>query len=119
MKIIIGSLNQAKINAIKNVFKANILEAVNVPSNVSYQPMTDEETLLGAMNRANNCHAIYPNHLAIGLEGGVMLINEELYLCNWGVLITPNKQIYKASGARINLRSEERRVGKDERCRWE
>src|SRR5699024_7897254 len=106
MKIIIGSLNQAKINAVKNVFKANILEAVNVPSNVSDQPMTDEETLFGAMNRANNCHAIYPNHLAIGLEGGVMLMNEELYLCNWSVLITPHKQMYKASGSLINLADE-------------
>src|SRR5699024_7759294 len=106
MKIIIGSLNQAKINAVKNVFKANILEAVNVPSNVSDQPMTDEETLLGAMNRANNCHAISTNHLAIVLEVGVMLMNEELYLCNWGVLITTNKQMYKASGARINLPNE-------------
>src|SRR5699024_3535653 len=64
------------------------------------------ETLLGAMNRANNCHAIYPNHLAIGLEGGVMLMREELYLCNWGVLITPNNQMYKASGSRINLPNE-------------
>src|SRR5699024_8450674 len=36
----------------------------------------------------------------------VMLMNEELYLCNWGVLITPNKQMYKASGARINLPNE-------------
>src|SRR5690625_7260514 len=68
--------------------------------------MTDEVSLFGAMMQVKYCQVIYLNILSIGLEGGVMLINEELYLCNWGVLITPNKQIYKASGARINLPNE-------------
>lgn len=103
MKIIIGSLNQAKINAVKNVFKNYVVEAINSSSNISDQPMTDDETLLGAINRAKNCHKNYPTDLAIGLEGGVMLIKEELYLCNWGVLMPPNKKMIKASGARINL----------------
>lgn len=103
MKVIIGSHNQAKLKAVKRVFKGYTVQAVDSPSKVSNQPTTDEETLLGAMNRANYLHRDYPKDLAIGLEGGVMLINEELYLCNWGVLMNPDTEIIKASGARIKL----------------
>ena len=106
MKVMIGSYNQAKLKAVKRVFKEYIVEAVDSPSKVSNQPTTDEETLLGAVNRANYLHDSFPQDLAIGLEGGVMLINEELYLCNWGVLISPDTEMIKASGARIKLPNE-------------
>lgn len=56
MKVIIGSFNQAKIKAVKQVFKDYKVEGIDSPSEVSSQPTTDEETLLGAINRANHCH---------------------------------------------------------------
>lgn len=106
MKVIIGSHNQAKITAVKLAFKGFSVEEVDSPSKVSNQPTTDEETLLGAMNRAHHCHESYPEELSIGLEGGVMLINEELYLCNWGVLMSKQTEVIRASGARIKLPDE-------------
>lgn len=106
MKVIIGSHNKAKVKAIRRVFKDNIIQRIDAPSRVSHQPTRDEETLLGAINRARYCHNQYPNSLSIGLEGGVMLINEELYLCNWGVLMSPKTDMIKASGARIKLPDE-------------
>lgn len=106
MKVIIGSHNKAKIKAVKRAFKNFSVEGVDSPSDVSSQPTTDKETLAGAMNRAHHCHESYPEDLSIGLEGGVMLINDELYLCNWGVLMNKNTEVIKASGARIKLPDE-------------
>lgn len=106
MKVLIGSRNPTKINAVKHVFEQYTVEGIDSPSKVSNQPTTDEETILGAINRAKFCHKRNKDVLSIGLEGGVMLINEELYLCNWGVLISPGGKVFKASGARIRLPDE-------------
>lgn len=103
MKIIVGSNNKTKLKAVRKAFNGHMIKSVDSPSKVSNQPTTDEETLLGAKNRASYCHEFHPNDLSIGLEGGVMLINEELYLCNWGVLMSPNTDVITASGARIKL----------------
>ena len=103
MKVIIGSHNKAKIKAVRRAFKDHLIYRVDSPSNVSKQPTTDEETLSGAMNRTLYCHNQYPNDISIGLEGGVMLINGDLYLCNWGVLMSPLTKTITASGARIKL----------------
>lgn len=106
MKIIIGSNNRAKIKAVKEVFPDDPVTHQHVPSHVSKQPFSDEETREGAINRALQCveseHEI-DNFLGIGLEGGVMYMNDKLFLCNWGALVTKNKKIYTASGARIVL----------------
>src|SRR5699024_5648946 len=42
----------------------------------------------------------------IGLEGGVMYIGDQLYLCNWGALATSCNKVFTASGARILLPEE-------------
>lgn len=106
MKIILGSKNKAKQSAVKLVYPTETVETIDVPSFVSDQPFSDKETLTGAINRANEIHKQFPNHLAIGLEGGVMRLHDHLFLCNWGALVDPHNQLYIASGARIPLPSE-------------
>jgi non-canonical (house-cleaning) NTP pyrophosphatase len=56
MKIIIGSKNPAKNQAVKNAFPEKNVEFVSldIPSGVSEQPFSDEETITGAKNRAVN-----------------------------------------------------------------
>ncbi|MFC4403617.1 DUF84 family protein [Gracilibacillus xinjiangensis] len=103
MKIIIGSSNKAKVHAVKAVFTENEVTSAEVQSNINEQPMSDEETMEGAVNRALNCQYMFPQAICIGLEGGVTRIKDRLYLCNWGALVTPNGEIYVASGARIPL----------------
>ncbi|MUV39279.1 putative non-canonical purine NTP phosphatase [Lentibacillus sp. JNUCC-1] len=103
MKIIAGTQNLAKLTAIQTVFSDVKIDGVSVPSNVSAQPVSDEETLQGAVNRATQCTEKEANVYGIGLEGGVMQICGKLYLCNWGALKTPSGQLYTASGARIRL----------------
>ncbi|WP_053218866.1 DUF84 family protein [Virgibacillus senegalensis] len=106
MKIYIGSLNPAKIKAVETVFpEAEVIE-IDVASKVSLQPFSDEETMEGAVNRARECASLNPDGIGIGLEGGVMELNKELFLCNWGALICENGNTYLASGARIPLPEE-------------
>ncbi|KAB8138327.1 DUF84 family protein [Gracilibacillus oryzae] len=103
MKVIIGSTNKAKRQAVQTVFGAEIVKSEPVPSNIKEQPMSDEETMEGAINRAQNCHVLHPDAVCIGLEGGVTYIRNQLYLCNWGALVSPGGRVYVASGARIPL----------------
>jgi inosine/xanthosine triphosphatase len=74
-----------------------------VSSGVANQPFSDEETRLGAINRATHCAQSKAGVIGIGLEGGVMYIDSQLFLCNWGALVTEENQVYTASGARILL----------------
>lgn len=104
MKIIIGSKNPTKIKAVENIFLNTEIISLDVPSQVSVQPFSDEETMNGAINRAKQC-ASY-DAVGIGLEGGVMHIDDKLYLCNWGALATSEGKVYVASGARIPLPNE-------------
>jgi inosine/xanthosine triphosphatase len=106
MNIIVGSKNPTKVNAVQAIFKDAKVIGLDVPSLVSAQPFSDEETREGAINRAKQCAKSESGSVGIGLEGGVMYVGEELYLCNWGALVTPNGEIYTASGARVLLPQE-------------
>lgn len=96
-------MNPTKVNAVKEVFSSYHVEAVQVPSKVSDQPCSDQETKEGAIQRALGCVRMHQGNIGIGLEGGVMYLDEELYLCNWGALVTEEEKVYTASGARIKL----------------
>lgn len=103
MKIVIGSENPAKIRAVQDVFSNQEVSGIDVSSNVSAQPFSDVETRQGAINRAIQCVEKESCHIGIGLEGGVMNVDDQLFLCNWGALVTNEKEIFTASGARIPL----------------
>lgn len=104
-KIIIGSKNPAKIKAVQAVFQDYQVEfvSVNVPSGVSEQPFSDEETIRGAINRANAALKEGNGDIGIGLEGGVHETEYGLFLCNWGALAEKGKPAIIAGGARILL----------------
>jgi len=76
-KIIIGSKNPVKINAVKNAFSAMFpdvvfsCEGVSAPSGVADQPMTSEETLLGAENRVTYAKKHFQADWFVAIEGGV------------------------------------------------
>ncbi|MBD7935498.1 MULTISPECIES: DUF84 family protein [Cytobacillus] len=104
MKIYIGSKNPTKVQAVKNIFIENSeVIAVDVASNVAKQPMTDQETIQGAINRAKG--ALYEGDgvIGIGLEGGVQQTDYGLFLCNWGALAVEGHTPIVAGGARILL----------------
>lgn len=109
MKICIGTKNVAKVQAVKNGFK-NYLEnefyEYAVESGVSNQPVSDEETIMGALNRANAALKEGNGDIGIGLEGGVHRIQDKLFLCNWGAIVLKNGKSFVAGGARIPLPKE-------------
>lgn len=108
IKIAIGSLNKAKIAAVKSVFVEEEFdfESYEVPSGVSNQPFSDEETIKGAINRAKHVLTISEAQIGIGLEGGVHETEYGLMLCNWGALVTRTNPPIIAGGARLLLPPE-------------
>lgn len=80
MKILVGSKNPVKINAVKEAFEKHFGEAevigIEVPSQVPDQPI-NEETLIGAENRARNLYKINDEQnikadYCVGVEGGII-----------------------------------------------
>ena len=110
MEFVIGSTNQAKVKAVQNVlaihFPQAILSEVEVGSGVSNQPFGDEETRFGAVNRALRAAGMREGAFGIGLEGGVRMLEGQMYLCNWGALVLPNGTRFSAGGAQIPLPNE-------------
>lgn len=102
-QLIIGSFNKTKVNAVKAVFQTEYIKSVDIASGVSKQPISNEMTRLGAMNRAKFGLEENEADYSIGLEGGVTFLDERLYLCNWGALVTATGKTYTASGGLIPL----------------
>lgn len=77
-KVVIASLNPAKINAVQSAFQSAFPElsfefkGVNVPSGVADQPMSNEETHTGALNRVKNAKVkAIDGDFYVGLEAGI------------------------------------------------
>ncbi|MBO1911302.1 DUF84 family protein, partial [Microvirga sp. 3-52] len=107
MDFIIGTTNKAKLQACEEVLKAyypqSKITGRSVSSDVPDQPYGDEETQEGALNRARKASGFGRNAVGIGLEGGVRLLNDKLYICNWGALHLPDGNQFTAGGAQILL----------------
>jgi inosine/xanthosine triphosphatase len=105
----VGSGNPAKVKAVEAGVRSSSLGmaqliSYNVSSGVRPQPMNDEETKTGALNRAAACVKEGAD-IGIGLEGGVMEMEDGMYLCNWGALVDALGNTFTAGGARIKLPS--------------
>ena len=93
LTLVIASTNPVKIQAAVNGFqrlfpgsKLNVITAA-VPSDVAHQPLSDEETLRGALNRSTNAQAAHPQaDCWIGIEGGIQPIEQEMTAFAWIVV---------------------------------
>lgn len=90
MKIIVGSMNPVKIEAVKrsfeSVYPGILLELVgcSAESGVSEQPIRDAETQLGANIRVQHCRQQYPDaDFWVGLEGGCLFDGDDLEVYAW------------------------------------
>lgn len=118
--VAIGTKNKAKTQAIQNMvdtyFENVKYEQYDVKSNVSEQPLTDEETRQGAINRALNTLLESNADLSFGLEGGVREIDGIMYCCNWGAVALKDGTVITSAGAEFILPEEiahELRAGKE------
>ncbi|PMH39720.1 inosine/xanthosine triphosphatase [Vibrio sp. 10N.286.49.B3] len=93
--VVIASLNPAKINAVKSAFQAALpqqifdFKGISVASGVADQPMSNEETHLGASNRVANARVMHPEaDYFVGLEAGI----EENITFAWMVIESQNQR---------------------------
>ncbi|KAA3648694.1 MAG: non-canonical purine NTP phosphatase [Chloroflexi bacterium] len=98
-KIILASQNPVKLQATLNGFAAIFpdksfdAQTVSVPSGVSDQPMSSEETLQGAVNRAQGARE-WENDAEywVGIEGGVEQRGAELEAFAWVVILSQTQK---------------------------
>ncbi|MCF6366200.1 MAG: inosine/xanthosine triphosphatase [Bacteroidales bacterium] len=102
-KVIIASKSPVKFKAVKTGFKKVfpetefVFESISVPSEVSDQPLSNNETYKGAMNRCNNAIKKINNaYFWIGIEGGIQKFNDETEAFAWVYI----KSKYKTGKAR-------------------
>lgn len=107
-EIAIGSTNSVKIQAVKNALNNETIRVIpcSALSRVRPQPLSDEETLQGAINRSKDCLEKTESALAIGLEAGVVFLNEQIYLCHWGAIVDRHQNTYFTNGPLILLPKE-------------
>ncbi len=107
MKIAIGSTNPVKVGAVENVLRQVYPDAEfiisEVPSGVSQQPIGDEETRRGALNRARAVLAAADAEMGAGLEGGIVLTEMGTMTTAWCVLVDREGQVGVGGGANMLL----------------
>lgn len=110
MKIVVASRNPIKLQATEAAFgkvfadRTLQLESVDVPSGVSDQPLSDEETRRGAGNRVNNARAVMPDAAFwVGLEGGVEVIGDRLTAFAWMAVLDPTGTLGEARTVTLPL----------------
>jgi inosine/xanthosine triphosphatase len=110
MLIAIGSTNPVKIAAVEEAARYYWVDAscraIEVDTGVSAMPMSDEETVLGARNRAEHARDCLGADIGIGLEGGAMETPWGLFLTNWVVAIGAGGKIGYGSSTRMRLPNE-------------
>ncbi|HKC14354.1 MAG TPA: inosine/xanthosine triphosphatase [Patescibacteria group bacterium] len=93
MKVAIGSDNPVKIKAVEDAFKTIwpkkkfTFKGYKVPSGVSDQPMSPEECIKGAKNRARRVLKLSKANFGVGLEGGLEKLDGRWFDCGWIVVI--------------------------------
>ena len=104
--IVVASTNPVKIQAALDGFRALFpdetftAQGVSVPSGVSDQPMSDEETLMGAMNRARAAREKIPDaDYWAGIEGGCEEKHGELWAYAWVVVLGDDRVGKSRTGA--------------------
>lgn len=112
MRIIIGSQNPVKLEAVSVAFASFFpevgfeIQPVTVPSGVSAQPLSDAETLLGATSRANAARELEPDaDFWLGIEGGLQPSPGEgnSYLSFSWVVVLGREQVGRGRSASYEL----------------
>jgi inosine/xanthosine triphosphatase len=89
--IAVGSKNPVKLEAVteavKEIWPNCAVVAANVTSNVSHTPMSEDEAIRGATNRAKAAIKDLDTELGIGLEGYVMENKYGIFVSGWVVAI--------------------------------
>ncbi len=111
-QVVVGSENPVKIEAVKQAFEiiwpdeAWHVFGTKTVSGVSDQPMSDEESIKGATNRARLALAHPGADFGVGLEGGLQEIQGEWFDCGWIVVLS--KEGRRGIGSTIRIVAPEK-----------
>ncbi|MBX7143359.1 MAG: inosine/xanthosine triphosphatase [Oligoflexia bacterium] len=104
--IVVGSKNQVKVNAalkaFQRAFQGTAFTAIGaeVASGVAVQPMSDAETLRGALNRAKRVQSLHPKaDYWVGIEGGIEQTEYGMAVFAWIVVCSPRGEGRGRTGA--------------------
>ncbi|MDD4467266.1 MAG: inosine/xanthosine triphosphatase [Candidatus Pacebacteria bacterium] len=107
MKIVVGSKNPVKLNAVKNAVKriwpGSEILGVKTNSGVSNQPMTKKEAIKGALNRAKQSLENSNADMGVGLEGFVYQGDFGMFLSGWAVVVDRKGKIGIGGGGDVLL----------------
>lgn len=107
MRIAIGSTNPVKVaaatEACRHYWPDSTCSSHGVDTGVAAMPMSDEETIQGARNRAERARELSGADIGIGLEGGVMETPWGLFLTNWVVAVGEGGKTGYGSSTRMRL----------------
>ncbi|KAJ3491282.1 hypothetical protein NLG97_g5623 [Lecanicillium saksenae] len=111
--VIVASKNPLKIGATTDGFTRMFpdgnfdFKGCSVGSGVSDQPLTDQETLQGALNRARNAQELEPAAMYwVGLEGGVQTVDNEVQAFAWIVVLGRDNKMGRARTSTFFLPQE-------------
>lgn len=107
VRVAVGSRNPVKVAAVAQAFKRVWpdqeweVNGVDVVSGVSDQPMSDEESIRGARNRATRALEALDADYGVGLEGGLQQIGAEWFDCGWIVVV--DREGREGAGATVKM----------------
>lgn len=106
-KAAIGSTNPTKTRAAENVLRVLYphvqVVALGVPSGISAQPIGDEETRRGALNRARAVLELTDAEWGFGLEGGIIQTEFGAMTNAWCVIVARDGRIGVGGSANMLL----------------
>lgn len=109
MKIALGSKNPAKLKAVKTAFEKMfpndelIFVSLEVDSGVADQPLNDEETVKGAINRAKRALESAKADYGVGVEGGIHKVDSYWLTGNIAAVVTKNGNTGVGISTRVAL----------------
>lgn len=110
MKIIVGSKNKHKVNAVKRASENLALDAdvigMKTESQVSDNPNGHTETLTGSHNRVRLISTLVEADYYIGLESGFDVVLGRTYVINWCTIMNNKKQVIHTSGLQFEKPNE-------------
>jgi inosine/xanthosine triphosphatase len=121
MKIVICTLNKAKNNAVKNVidhiWTGIDYVSISSESGVSDQPLSDNEGIQGAINRAKfGLESVTDAEYSIGLEGTVDETEYGMFLNGWAAVMHKSGEVGLGCSGKVELPyyiAEELKQGKE------
>jgi inosine/xanthosine triphosphatase len=107
VRVAVGSTNPAKVEpvreAVERHFPGAVVVPVDVPSGVADQPMTEHETLRGAMERARAALVAARADYGVGIEGGILPVGGVWFGGSWAAVVSRDGTTGLGASARFQV----------------